>query len=146
MLTPITYVQKLGLDPGSSSQYSSMYWPPHMPVHWTRPVYWWFRRSRKRSRRSCDPCPRRLVRGPRRWRPQRVPLEGPCRMPVLTRFGLKNTSILDPVFRMQFGSKLLRQKLKKGQKTSEMYDGQECAEIRHTAVRSQDFEKVRNGF
>ena len=83
----------LGLGPGSSSQYS-MYWLRHMPVHWTRPVHWWFRRSPNRSRLAATSAPPRLMRGARRRRPRRAPLESPCRRPVFARFGVTiiNTS------------------------------------------------------
>ena len=36
--------------------------------------------------------------------------------------------------------------MKKEQKAIEVYNGQECAEIRHTAARSLDTEKVGHGF
>ena len=68
----------LGLDPGSSSQYI-LYWLHHVPVHWTRPVHWWFRRSRDRSRLRRDPCPPPTGEG--------AALEAPCRRHAFTRFG-----------------------------------------------------------
>ena len=37
-------LKSFGLGHGSSSQYR-IYWLRHMPVHWTRPVYWWLRRT-----------------------------------------------------------------------------------------------------
>ena len=65
--------RQVGLGPGSSSQYS-MYWQRHMPVHWTRPVHWWFRRSRNRPRLRRDPCPPPAGEED----PPEVPPEGPA--------------------------------------------------------------------
>ena len=69
----------VGLGTGAQRQYK-LYWLLTQPVYWIRSVYW------------CRGCaatigPPRLVRGPRRRRPRRAPLEAPRRRRIFTRFG-----------------------------------------------------------
>ena len=93
------FVHFVGLGPGSSSQYS-MYWQRHMPVHWTRPVHWWFQRTDRGF--AATPAPPRLVKGTRRRRPRWAPLEAPCRRHVFTRFGFtraKKYVVFGPCFK-----------------------------------------------
>ena len=100
-ITPQNPKPGLGLGPGSSSQYS-MYWLRHMPVHWTRPVHWCF-------------LPPWLVRGARRRRPRRAPLEAPCRRRVFMRFGFTRAKKylvrrFWTVSQRQFGGRLTKEK------------------------------------
>ena len=45
------------------------------------------------------------------------------------------------MFQRKFGGRLTKNFFQKRAKASEAYDGQECAEIRHTAARSLDTER-----
>ena len=97
---------------------------------------------------------------PRGWRGGSAggALEGPRwrRRHLFTRFGFTRANTINrlykyirfwTVFQRKFGVRLTSRKNGKRAKASEVYDGQECAEIRqHTAARSLDTEKVGQGF
>ena len=108
------------MSPGSSSQHSTC-WLRHMPVHWTRPIHLWSRRSR-------DPWPPPAGKG--------ALLEVLSRRPVFTRFGFTRAKQYVGFGFWTFSNA----------KASEAHDGQKCVEIRHTATRSLDTETVGHGF
>ena len=89
------------------------------------------------------------MRGPRRRRLWRAPLEVPCRRHAITRFGFtgtKNTSFWT-IFQMQFGGRMTKKKFKKSKKSERnVKSTRECAEIRHTVALSLDVPTRDRGF
>ena len=115
---------QVGLEPGSSSQYSFVLAASYASTLDPTPVHWWSRR------------------GPR-WR---RPATRGTLLRVLDSLEQKKKSRFEPCFKMQFGSRLTEKKKLRRARASEAHDGQECAGIRYIAARILDTQQVGHGF
>ena len=93
-----------------------------MPVHWTRPVHRWFRRSR-------DPCPPRLVRVPRWRRPA-----GGTFLRDLASLELRKRWFWT-VFQREFIGRLTKEHWKKSKSERSTWCAQVCGNTAHCSTQ-----------